>query len=299
MKKIITSIGMIVFAGALVVGATGAFFTDTETSTGNVFTAGAIDLKVDSTQHYNNAVCQLNELTATTTDYSWHLEAGQQAAVSQYPVIGTVCDGTWELTDLGPSHKFFNFGDVKPGDSGEDTISLHIDSNPAWVCADVVVTSNDDVSTVDPELDAGDATNTPSTFDGELAQNLEFTAWLDNASTSGAVPGDNIHQSGEVLYFAPGPASSVLATTTLTLADGGTGNPLPGGTTSYIGLAWCAGDMTASTTGGVPGCNGATMGNIAQTDSMTANIILRVEQSRNNAAFRCVVPPPIPLLQQE
>ena len=282
MKKVITSIGMIVFVGALVVGGTGAFFSDTETSTANVFTAGAIDLKVNSEQHYNGNECVDTDTTAGV-NYKW-------VGNAPYPVAGTPCDGTWTLTDLGISHKFFNFSDVKPGDFGENTISLHIDSNPAWVCADVKITSNDDMSTVDPELTAGDATNTASVFDGELAQNIEFTAWFDNATTGVAVPGDNIHQPGEVLYFTPGPASAVLASSTLTLADGGTGTPFPGGSTSYVGLAWCAGDMTATTGGGVPTCNGATMGNIAQTDSMTADLTFRVEQSRNNAAFRCSPP---------
>lgn len=279
MKKIITSVGMIVFIGALIAGGTGAFFSDAETSTGNVFTAGAIDLKVDSQQHYNGNVCTDVD-PGEGVDYEW-------VGTSTYPIAGTACDGTWTLTDLGPSYKFFNFGDVKPGDEGENTISLHIDSNPAWACADVAITSNDDMSTVEPELEAGDATNTVSILDGELAQNLMFTAWLDNASTSEATPGDNIHQPGEVLFFTPGPASDVLAGGSLTLADGGTGTPLPGGSTSFIGLAWCAGTMTATTGGGQPTCDGSTMGNEVQTDSMTADLTFRVEQARNNEEFRC------------
>lgn len=296
MKKIITSIGMVVFVGALVAGGTGAFFSDTETSTANTFTAGAIDLKVDSQQHYNNMVCVPNtNTTQDLTDYWFQPEAGFTPGANQFPATGSVCDGTWTLTDLGPTHQFFDFGDVKPGDEGENTISLHIDSNPAWACADVAITSNDDNTCVDPENSAegvGVCGNSlPSaTTDGDLAQNLEFVAWKDTASTDGAVPGDNIHQPGEVLFFTPGLASNVLAGGSLTLADGGTGNPLPGGSTSYIGLAWCAGDMTATQAGGAPTCNGATMGNNAQTDSMTANITFRVEQARNNAAFRCTPP---------
>jgi predicted ribosomally synthesized peptide with SipW-like signal peptide len=288
MKKIIMSLGMIVFVGALVAGGTGAFFSDTETSTGNVFTAGAIDLKVDSQQHYNNMVCT----EVTPGIYQWKPEVGFTPLAGHYPVPNSTCNGTWALTDLGITHKFFDFADVKPGDEGENTISLHIDSNPAWACADVAITSNDDNTCVDPEVTAegvgicGNSSPTATT-DGDLAQNLWFTAWNDNATTSGGVPGDNIHQAGEVLFFAPGPASNVLAGGTLTLADGGTLTPLPGGTTSYIGLAWCAGTMTASTAVGPIGCNGATMGNNAQTDSMTANITFRVEQARNNAAFRC------------
>ncbi|TXH01141.1 MAG: hypothetical protein E6P95_02420, partial [Candidatus Moraniibacteriota bacterium] len=56
-KRIVMSLSVIAAAAAAVVGGTGAFFSDSETSTGNTFTAGAIDLKVDSQQHYNNAVC--------------------------------------------------------------------------------------------------------------------------------------------------------------------------------------------------------------------------------------------------
>ncbi|KKW20518.1 MAG: hypothetical protein UY64_C0045G0015, partial [Parcubacteria group bacterium GW2011_GWA1_51_12] len=37
----------------VVVGATTAFFSDTETSTGNTFTAGAIDLKIDFDGYFN------------------------------------------------------------------------------------------------------------------------------------------------------------------------------------------------------------------------------------------------------
>ncbi len=47
MKKIITSLAMIVLVGTLVVGATRAIFSDTETSFDNTFAAGTLDLKVD------------------------------------------------------------------------------------------------------------------------------------------------------------------------------------------------------------------------------------------------------------
>jgi predicted ribosomally synthesized peptide with SipW-like signal peptide len=52
---------MIVFVGALAAGATGAFFSDTETSTGNTFAAGSLDLRVDSEAHYNGSVCTLDD----------------------------------------------------------------------------------------------------------------------------------------------------------------------------------------------------------------------------------------------
>jgi len=59
MKKIFLSIAIIATVAAIVVGATTAYFSDTETSTGNTFSAGTIDIAVDgqnpwqSTGQYN------------------------------------------------------------------------------------------------------------------------------------------------------------------------------------------------------------------------------------------------------
>jgi len=47
MKKILISLSIIVAVAAIVVGVTTAFFSDTETSTGNTFSAGSIDLILD------------------------------------------------------------------------------------------------------------------------------------------------------------------------------------------------------------------------------------------------------------
>ncbi|OGD68011.1 hypothetical protein A3I18_00515 [Candidatus Campbellbacteria bacterium RIFCSPLOWO2_02_FULL_35_11] len=59
MKKIIFSLGTIALVGAVVIGGTYAFFNDTETSSGNIFTAGNLDLKVDHVkQTYNDIDCK-------------------------------------------------------------------------------------------------------------------------------------------------------------------------------------------------------------------------------------------------
>lgn len=282
------SLGMIVFVGALVAGGTGAFFSDTETSEGNTFTAGAIDLTVDSEQHYNNTVC---------VDGEWELDEGEVLESPQYPVIGSACSGTWLATDLG-AETFFNFTDVKPGDEGENTISLHVDSNDAYACVDVSLTANDDMSSNEPELEAGDTPNTGSLFDGELAQNMNFFAWSDWGATPGFQgdtdpgEGDNIWQAGEPQLFSNGfgPAIDVLDGESYTLADSNTG-ALVGGSVSYIGLAWCAGDFTINAPGDIT-CDGAGMGNETQTDSMVANIAFRIEQARNNENFSCGDIPP-------
>lgn len=277
MKKILLSLAAIVFVGAAAAGATGAFFNDTETSTGNTFTAGAIDLKVDSTQHYNHMVC-----TLSGESYTWQPEVGFTPGANQYPVAGSPCDGTWTLTDLGPTNHFFNFGDVKPGDQGENTVSLHIDNNPAWACVNIKTTASDENGINEPEATAGDT----STTSGELAGNIRFQTWLDNSTATGTTPGDNIWQVGEPALASGALADIVGNGLTLTLADGGTGNALPPTSTSYIGMFWCAGTVTGGA--GNIGCDGSTMNNLSQTDSATADVTFTVEQERNNPNFRCV-----------
>ena len=68
---------------AIIAGSSTAFFSDTETSTDNIFQAGAIDLKIDNESYYNG------EPSASTS---------------------------WDLKDLEEGDLFFNFTDLKPGD---------------------------------------------------------------------------------------------------------------------------------------------------------------------------------------
>ncbi len=144
MKRILLSLLILSATGALAFGVSRAFFSDTETSTGNTFTAGAIDLKVDNTSYLNSGVDG---------------------------VMVSVPSLTWTATDL-VNELFFNFADIKPGDLGEDTVSLLVTSNPAWVCADIDVTANDDVTCTEPELDDEPGCTAPGTGLGELADQL-------------------------------------------------------------------------------------------------------------------------------
>lgn len=48
MTKIIKSVAVIAFVAAIAVGATSAYFSDTATVTGSTFSAGTLDLKIDS-----------------------------------------------------------------------------------------------------------------------------------------------------------------------------------------------------------------------------------------------------------
>ena len=58
---------MVVFVGAVAAGATGAFFTDTATATGNTFTAGTLDLQISETSSSSGF--------ANTQNSSWNFSA--------------------------------------------------------------------------------------------------------------------------------------------------------------------------------------------------------------------------------
>ena len=283
MTKIMKSFSVIAFVAAVAIAGTGAFFSDTETSTGNVFTAGAIDLKIDNEQHYNGMVCTITDAGA---GYTWQPDASGVVPTG-YPVEGSTCDGTWELTDLGIEHQLFDFEDIKPGDGGEDTISLHVINNDAWACVSIIPTMNDDVSSTEPELKAaGETENTDSIFDGELAQNLEFMIWADMCNDDKyitnadypVIPGDNIYQAGCDLLLTEGngpivPTTYALATpTTPNVFTGVVGQAIDGTMTNYLGVAWS-----------LP----TTAGNIVQTDTYHADVSFYVEQSRSNDDFTC------------
>lgn len=252
-KKLLLSLGLVTLVLAAAIGGTVAFFSDTETSTGNSFTAGAIDLTIDSKCTYNGEV-------------------------------STEC-GTWDSTDL-TNEKFFSFLDVKPGDFGENTLSLTVTNNDANACLYIENAVNAENTLVEPEIEAGDTAGEV----GELAENLHFTAWLDQGLTAGwqgknvdTSEGDNVWQGTEKepLLFsnAAGPASDVLDGKVYDLGV------LKGLETNYLGIMWCAGDMTIE--GSTIGCSGAAMGNKSQTDSLSADIRFYVEQARHNGDFVC------------
>lgn len=95
-RKILASLGLM-GAGASIGGlGTQAYFSDTEKVT-TVMTAGELDLKLDWKAYHNGAQIALQEPT----------DANGEIAAS--------------------------FEDVKPGDSGCFSLSLHNETNPAWV----------------------------------------------------------------------------------------------------------------------------------------------------------------------
>lgn len=285
---------MVAFVAALVIGATGAFFNDTETSEANIFTAGAIDLKVDSEAHYNGMVCQL-----TDEGYIWVFPGGRDANLfkDNAPYLwGEPCDGTWDETDLGPRNQFFDFGDLKPGDHGENTLSLHVYDNDAYMCAIIDNMQDDDNGLTEPESDVD---STDGDGEGELSQEIHFFAWSDMSDETEV--GNNIWEDGEPILFSniEGPASDVIDGVVYPMFTPET-QALEGDTTHYIGLYWCYGDIIVDEEANTLECSGVGGTNLTQTDSLSADISFYVEQARNNEEFECpVLEVPEPLWTDE
>lgn len=296
MRRII--FGLFVVAGAAAAigaGVTGAFFSDTETSTGNTFAAGAIDLKIDNESYYNGNVCapdtQDVDEDTNTSEYVWQGD-------SPYPVEGTDCSTSFPESDLDDGLLFFNFTDIKPDDEGEDTISIHV-QNDAHVCLDMTLTSDDDSSSTEPELGTPDAEEDENdTWDGELADTIQMLWWADD--------GDNVYEEGENQITNGVQTITAMfgedRTFSVALADAdenvwGEEGPVPADETVYIAKAWCMGTLTPDPVqddGGQspsvdPGvnCDGTLLNNLTQTDSVTMDIAFRAEQARHNEDFQC------------
>lgn len=267
---------MLVFAGVAVAGATGAFFSDTETSTGNTFTAGAIDLKIDNESYVTNMDGDLVASPAT----SWGIDE-----------------------DMG---LFFNFLDIKPGDRGEDTISIHVNNNDAYACMAIDITATPDNECTEPEGEVDDSCAVET--DGELQDELQFAFWNDD--------GDNVYEGpdgGEYIFMGQGSAATLFDGSYIALADSQynvwtqTGGPIAGGDNNepvhYIAKYWCLGDMAeAAVTQDNEGktgqngpldrgtgftCSGANTTNLTQTDGMEVDVEFYAVQSRNNGDFVC------------
>lgn len=271
MKKILLSFVLITLVAAGAIKASSAFFSDTETSTGNILQAGMLDLLIDNTSYYNGV---LNEATS------------------------------WLPDNLDSTHFFFNFNDLKPDDWGEDTISLHVNDNEAWACMNVNMTSNDENVANEPELVDGDLADTDSLFDGELAEKVNILFWIDDGDnvleTNEALP-EKVLASGNL--------KDVMNGETWTLADsqvnhfGQVGDGLSPQSTYYVGKVWCFGNLslapvtqdgdgdvltpTGSDTNGGILCDGAELNNATQTDVVNADLQFEVVQHRNNSQFLC------------
>lgn len=206
---------MMMGAGAL------AVFSDTERSDGNTFTAGALDLKID--------------LVSSTASY-------------------TEGDYSFEEKDLEPGDLFFNWDDVKPGDSGEATISVHVEDNPAWLWIGVDNLVDYEMGQTEPEAEVDE---TVGEMEGELSDYIMVTIWRD---MGGEVPGNNVLDEDESPCVEDVSLSELQSCFNI--------GEIENCTTYYFGIQW-----------EVP----FEVGNEVQTDKVEFDVVFYAEQTRNNS----------------
>ena len=195
-----------------------------------------------------------------------------------------VASATWAMKKLVPgSDHFFNFYDIKPGDYGCNVISMHVTNTDAWMCLDFTHLTNNDNGVNAPESKV----DPNGTTTGELANGTEFFGWVDD--------GDAIFEPPiEKALFGTSTQSdlSVLSDRSYAVGDSKYGSSCNKNTTKYVGICWCAGNLSVNTSTGKISCDGSTLGNAAQTDSFSVDVSIRAMPAPENPKFLCRPKPP-------
>lgn len=253
MRRILFSIVVIGIAISMLGAGTLSYFSDTEISKKNTLAAGQMNLKIDCHSEWWRQLP-----TAGSNDWEPHLKG----------------EIDFDETNLN-NEKFFAWRDIKPGDWGEATISIHVINNDAWLWINADNIHNDDNNLNEPEKESGDTTGGPD--EGEIAQKITTYLWIDEGEISGwqglgsngepidPTEGDNKYQDYEEIIFegtmydlfSPGYDGS----------DSRWPIHLIACETNYIGWYW-----------EIP----LTVGNIIQSDSLMFDIIFYAEQYANN-----------------
>lgn len=257
MKKILASVMTIFATGAMAAGATGAWLQNGGGHGGYDFNSGKIDLKIDhSLSIYNGLEC---------IDGVWREETGH--ALLQAVALANAGDPCkeWEAKDLKRKDNFYLFGDVKPGDSGRDIISLHVNAKETLNACLFAFHKDKENGRNEPErgVDA-------SAGKGELSQYLKLFAW-DDANQDGMF---NPSAGETELYRGLMRDEAILLTLTKE-------KPV------FVGTAWCAGEQSIDMATGEISCDGSGMGDIAQTDQMRLALIGYAEAKRWYSPLFC------------
>ncbi|MEX0918239.1 MAG: SipW-dependent-type signal peptide-containing protein [Candidatus Paceibacterota bacterium] len=251
LKRAVLALAMLALVASAGFLGTRAFFSDTETSQGNVFAAGSLDLEVGI------------ENRGT--------EGGPDPLAPQ---------------NLPNNGALFVFEDLIPGDMDNGHFKLQ-SSQDAWACIAGDVTANYENTRLDAEQAAGDSSAGTGPNGGELSQFMQIAIWEANgtANADGLV-GPNEVETLQIMSledFANGDYHTLQDSS----ANGGD-NPLVNGDEYNHEFAYCFGEMTLN--GTTLECDGGAFGgdsNQAQTDSAEVTIHFYAEQMENNDNFVC------------
>jgi len=222
-RKMLAGLGAIGVASAGAGLGTTAYFNDTESFDGNTLTAGQLDLLVDWQQTYDFGEGrqfvsahpdhdgdgeQSIEIDGEVSKYSdFPDETDEDSNGANLPVL--TCDNIPPLSeaDFGTDpvtgeemETLVQVTDVKPGDSGEITFSLHLCDNPGYIWMQAGNVSEDGGAGTEPEM-LVDPDNL-----GDLGDAIQATLWYDEDCDNvydGAEPVDimlTLDFSGSMLY---------------------------------------------------------------------------------------------------
>ena len=224
-RKLLAGLGAVGVASAGAGLGTTAYFSDTESFANNTLTAGQLDLLVDWQQTYDfgeghtfvsahpdhdgdgeQSIAADND--AGQLRYSdFPDETDENSNGANLPVL--TCDNIPPLSeaDFGTDpvtgeemETLVQFSDVKPGDSGEITFSLHLCDNPGYIWMQAGNVSGDGGVFTEPE-----SLVDPDNL-GDLGDAIQATLWYDEDCDNvydGAEPVDimlTLDFSGSMLY---------------------------------------------------------------------------------------------------
>ncbi|MEF8779562.1 MAG: vWA domain-containing protein [Haloferacaceae archaeon] len=193
-RKVLAGLGMVGVASAGAGLGTTAYFSDEESFVDNSLTAGELDLKLDYRATYNGGPGRLQEIQEYYPDFDVVEEGDGVYLIGEVPASDSdawedvvreadFCHG--DIADElinGDEIPVFTLADVKPGDYGEVTISLHICDNPSWMWMRGELTENAQNGYTDPELvalDEGGFVHEDTAMGGQLADAIETRLWYD------------------------------------------------------------------------------------------------------------------------
>jgi predicted ribosomally synthesized peptide with SipW-like signal peptide len=218
-RKVLGGLGAIGLASAGAGLGTSAYFNDTETFQGNELVAGTLDLKVDWQQKYYGPT----EEWAFVNAHPDHDNDGEQSIDLGDGGVAKYSDNDKNLVDVldcntpgfteddyyfGPDQSsLVSLSDVKPGDEGEITFSLHLCDNPGyvWLTADNF-TQSEGPSPTEPEseVDIEDG--------GDLADNTFVELWYDENCNNLLDRGENGESNPLCVQFVLDASGSMAGT---------------------------------------------------------------------------------------
>ncbi|OYR65542.1 hypothetical protein DJ79_15295 [Halorubrum ezzemoulense] len=222
-RTVLAGLGAVGVASAGAGLGTTAYFNDTESFDGNTLTAGQLDLLVDWQQTYdfgegNQFVSahpdhdgdgeQSIEIDGEVFTYSdFPDEDDEDSNGANLPILDCETIPPLSEADFGTDpvtgevmETLVRLTDVKPGDSGEITFSLHLCDNPGYIWIQAANVDDDGGTETEPEL-----TVDPDNL-GDLGDAIEAKLWYDEDCDNvydGAEPVDimlTLDFSGSMLY---------------------------------------------------------------------------------------------------